>query len=332
MSRALAYIAQSSRDPENFATSGGDYMYCFYSLADTAADSRLRKAALVLGLETARKWTAAHAALPPNPSADVVMDFASGWLTASKLGLDDSHIKPTLRAAAARFGPADFLLFDPAREPPPSDIPEDCRYDSTWNPRGSKVCRKCGKPLNMRSKYDVWLDALIATYTGDRYSIRLGSPYSDVIRWMPAMRPYLDRAQTTYPLFIDTLYSLTHLVYTLNDYNHYLLPRDLLPQEFGYLKRNIPEAIALKDPETMGEFLDSLKSFGMTTSDLEIRTGITYLLDTQRPDGTWSPADEKDRYTLYHSAWTGIDGLKDCRWQGQGLSFPELRPLLEKMR
>jgi hypothetical protein len=332
MFRALAYIAKSSRDPENFAASGGDYMYCFYSLADTASDSRLRRAALVLALETARKWTRTHAVLPADANADVVTDFASGWLTTSKLGLDDSRIKPALRAAAARFRPIDFLLFDPAHEPPPSDVPDNCRYDDTWNPRGSKICRKCGRPLNMRSKYDVWLDALVATYTGDRYGIRLGSPYRDVLQWMPTMRPYLDRDQTTYPLFIDTVYSLTHVVYTLNDYNHYLLPRDLLPQELAYLKHNMREAIALKDPETMGEFLDSLKSFGMTTSDQEIRTGITYLLDTQRPDGTWSPADERDRYTLYHSAWTGIDGLKDCRWQGHGLSFPEVRPLLEKMR
>jgi hypothetical protein len=332
MTRALSYIAQSSRDPENFATSGGDYMYCFYSLADTANDSRLRRAALILGLESAKKWTGAHARLPAKADADTVMDFASGWLTASKLGLDDSRIKPALRAAAARFRPIDFLLFEPTTEPPPIDVPEDCRFDSTWNPRGSKVCRKCSRPLNMRSKYDVWLDALIGAYTAQRYGINIGVPYSEVVKWMPTMRPYLDRSQTTYPLFIDTVYSLTHVVYTLNDYNHYRLPRDLLPAEFAYLKRNLPEAIALNDPETMGEFLDSLKSFGMTVSDQEIRTGITYLLDTQRPDGTWSPTDEKDRYTLYHSAWTGIDGLKDCRWQGQGLSFPDLLPVLKKIR
>jgi hypothetical protein len=332
MTRALAYIARSAGDPENFAASGGDYMYCFYSLADTAADSRLRRAALILGLDAAKKWTCSYSTLPPNANADTVLNLASGWLTASKLGLDDSRIKPALRAAAARFHPIDFLLFDAAQEPPPSDVPEDCRFDSTWNPRGSKVCRKCGRPLNMRSKYDVWLDALIGAYTAQRYGIDIGVPYADVLKWMPTMRPYLARNQAAYPLFIDTVYSLTHVVYTLNDYNHYLVSRDLLPHEFAYLKRNLPEAITLNDPETMGEFLDSLKSFGMTISDQQIRTGITYLLDTQRSDGTWSPPDEKDRYTLYHAAWTGIDGLKDCRWTGQGLSFPELHPLLEKMR
>src|SRR5260370_39806218 len=108
--------------------------------------------------------------------AVVVRDFPSGWLTASKLGLDDSRIKPALRAAAARFRPVDFLLFDPAHEPPPSDSPDNCRYDDSWNPRGSKICKKCGRPLNMRSKYDVCLDAWVATHTGDRYGIPLRLP------------------------------------------------------------------------------------------------------------------------------------------------------------
>ncbi len=126
-------------------------------------------------------------------------------------------------------------------------------------------------------------------------------------------------------------YAVTHVVYTLNDYGRYLLPRDLLEDEFQFLRRNAPEAIALNDPETTGEFLDSLKSFGMKDSDEVIRTGMSYLLDTQRADGTWSDPDEKDFYTLYHSAWTGIDGLKDCRWQGEGLTFPKLRRWLEEL-
>jgi len=176
------------------------------------------------------------------------------------------------------------------------------------------------------------MDALIATYTGDRYGIHLGAEYRDVLKWMPDMRPYLKRSETTQRNFLDTLYSLTHVVYTLNDYGTYLLPRDLLPQEFAYLKENLGEAIALHDPETMGEFLDTLKSFGLDGSDEVIRTGVTYLLDTQRADGTWSGPGDKDVYTLYHSAWTAIDGLKDCRWQGEGLSFPQVRPLLDSMR
>ncbi len=55
-------------------------------------------------------------------------------------------------------------------------------------------------------------------------------------------------------------------------------------------------------------------------------------MTTQRPDGSWANPAETDSYTLYHAAWTGIDGLKEIAWRGQGLSFPDLRPLLERAR
>ena len=332
MLRALAYIDRSAANPANFADYGSDYLYCFYSIAASARDPELRAAAGRYGRPAAERWAKSHAAVPANANADDVADLVFGWLAAAGLGQDDSRIKPQLRRAAARFTATDYMMFDPAREPPPSDVPEQCPTDSVWNARGAKVCKKCGRTLKMRSNYDVWMDALITTYTGDRYGIRLGASYRDALKWMPAMRPYRDRSQTGKPLFMDTVYSVTHVVYTLNDYGLHLLSRELLPQEYAFLKRNLGEAIALHDPETMGEFLDSLKSFGLTTSDEAIQRGMAYLLSTQRPDGTWSGPREKDSYTLYHSAWTGIDGLKDCRWQGEGLSFPDLLPLLRSMR
>jgi hypothetical protein len=330
--RAIEYIDRSAHNPMNFRDQGSDYLYCFYSIASTAHDSTLRTAAERMGRKYAKEWANTNSKIPAKASADDVADLIYGWLSASRLGQSDERIKPELRRAAARFSAIDYLLFDPAKEPPPSDIPAKCRYDSVWNRRGSTVCKRCGRTLEMRSKYDIWLDALIATYMGDRYGIRLGGSYRDVLQWMPAMHPYLDRGQTSESNFIDTVYALTHVVYTLNDYGLHLLPRELLPREYSYLKRNLLEAIALKDTETLGEFLDTLKSFGLTGSDEAIRRGITYLLSTQRADGTWSDPQEKDPYTLYHSAWTGIGGLMEFRWQTEALSFPELRPLLEWIR
>ncbi len=323
MLRALAYIDRSATT--HFESQASDYLYCFYSIAATARDPELRAAASRLAPGYAKRWADKYSKVPADGTADDIADLAFGWLPASLLGQNDERIKPELRRAVARFTAVDFLLFDPAKEPPPSDLPEACRYDSFQNSRGAKVCNKCGRPLQMRNRYEVWMDALIATYTGDRYGVRLGASYHDVLQWMPAMRPYLKRSETTEVNFFYTVFALTHVVYTLNDYGQHLLPRDLLPQEFSYLKENLGEAIALHNPETMGEFLDTLKSFGLTNSDPLIQTGVSYLLETQRADGTWSPPEEKDNYTLYHSAWTAIDGLKDCRWQGEKISFPELQ-------
>jgi hypothetical protein len=332
MLRALDYIERSARAPKQFSRWGSDYLYCFYSLAVTARDPELRAAAARLASEFAKRWANMEATVPPNAGSADIAFMVFGWLPAELLGESDARIKPDLIRAAARFKAVDFLLFDPAKEPPPSDIPEDCDYDATHNPRGATVCKRCGRRLIMKTKYEVWMDALINTYSGDRYNVQLGAPYRDVLQWMPAMRPYLKRSEITQDNFIDTLYALTHVVYTLNDYDQHPLPHDLLPQEFAYLKENLGEAIALHDPETMGEFLDALRSFGLNESDEVMRTGITYLLDTQRVDGTWSDPKEKDPYTLYHSAWTAIDGLKDCLQKPEALSFPELRPMLDRMR
>jgi hypothetical protein len=82
------------------------------------------------------------------------------------------------------------------------------------------------------------------------------------------------------------------------------------------------------DPETTGEFLDSLRSFGLTTDHPLIRTGIEYLLSTQNADGSWGCTEEEDIYARYHPTWTAIDGLREYAWQGLGLSFPRLEPLL----
>ena len=40
-----------------------------------------------------------------------------------------------------------------------------------------------------RSRYDVWSGALVTTYTGDGLGVTMGASYSDVLRWLPAMRP-----------------------------------------------------------------------------------------------------------------------------------------------
>ncbi|HEY3835430.1 MAG TPA: hypothetical protein VGL72_02610 [Bryobacteraceae bacterium] len=332
MMRALEYIHRSANVPANFEQEDCDYVYCFYSIAATAKDPQLRVAAVHIAPFYAREWARARSVVPANANADKICHLTFGWLPAALLGENDSHIKPQLVRAAARFPAEDYILFDPAKEPPPSDIPAPCDTDHYRNPRGAKVCKKCGRALTMKSKYEVWLDALIISYSGDRYGVRLGGSYRDVLKWLPQMRPYPEPGQVSQGLFLDVLYALTHVVYTLNDYGRYRLPHDLLPQEFAYLKRNLGQAIAMHDPETMGEFLDALKSFGLNESDPVIQEGMTYILDTQRADGTWSPPDEKDYYTLYHSAWCAIDGLKDCRYEREGISFPELRPMIEAMK
>ena len=329
LERGLNFIYHTALDTKIFAGWGHDLLWCFYTISATARNPKLREMARRMGHERALQWRRLHPMVPSRTNVDDLSDLLFGSDAADRLGARDPHYKQQLRAAVHRYTAIDFLLFDPTREPPPSDIPEQCGKCGRWNARGVTVCKYCGAPLAMRNRYDVWTDALITSYSGEIYGVTLGAHYRDVIRWIPAMRPYPARATLSTDAFYNVTYAITHVIYTLNDYNRYLLSPDWLPQEFRYLKTNLEEAVKLHDSETLGEFLDTLRDFGMTEeNDALIRTGVDYVLSKQNPDGSWGDPGETDAYTRYHSTWTAIDGLRQYDWRGQRLSFRGLQPLL----
>jgi hypothetical protein len=163
---------------------------------------------------------------------------------------------------------------------------------------------------------------------GERYGCKLGASYADVIGWLPSMRPYPEYEGDHTGDFGWAVYAVTHVVYTLNDYCRYLLAPRWLPQEFAFLKRSCAQAIVLDDPDMTGEFLDSLRSFGLAESHTLIAKGIDYLLSSQNPDGSWGDLTADGIYERYHPTWTAIDGLREYAWHGRRLSFPECGPKL----
>ncbi len=328
--RGLRFIYQTASVENNFEKHGSDYLWCFYSIATTSKDPSLRELAWSMGRERGNVWHEKQSGIPIDAAADDVADIAFGAYALQQLGTPDEALKERVRQAAGRFSAVDFLSFDPAREPPPADLPYVCEQCKLRNPRGADRCRRCGKPLKIRNRYDLWDDALITTYTGDCYGVRLGARYADVVKWAPAMRPYPPRSNGSVQDFYDTLYSITHLIYTLNGYSMYRLSPEWLPDEFEYLKTNLKQAVKLHDPETMGEFMDTLLSFGMTEADPLIRTGVNFLMKTQNADGSWGNPRDRDIYNRYHSTWTAIDGLREYQWHGERLSFPELADALKR--
>jgi Prenyltransferase and squalene oxidase repeat len=191
------------------------------------------------------------------------------------------HVRQLYRDFTSR----DYLGFDPAREAPPA--------------------------LGQRSRYEVWRDALVLTYTADGFGMPLPASYADVARWAPAMRPYPNPAAPGATEFRDVVYAITHLVYTLNDYNRHRLLPEWLPQEFEYLRAHLKRPLEGGDPELLGEFVDCLRAFGLPDTDPDIAAGIDYLLRTQNADGSWGAAGDADSY---HTTWTAIDALRDYQW------------------
>jgi len=327
--RGLGFIYQSACDPENFSIYGHDYLFSLHWVSSTSRDANLRGLAWDMGRERAYHWRCEHSTVPPDIDADTMTHLIFGDLSADRFGVCDAWLKPHIRKAAPLFSSQDYFWFDPIAEPPPSDVPEDCDCEAS-NPRGSVTCGECKQPLSMTSPYEVWLVALVRTYLGERYGVRIGARYSDVIQWLPTMRPYQMFEEGGENNFIWSIYAITHIVYTLNDYSSYKLSPRWLPEEYSFLKASLDQIIAMEDPETLGEILDSLKAFGLTDKNELISRGEEYVLRTQNSDGSWGDVNADDIYDRYHSTLTAINGLREYNWCQTTLSFPELKPLLER--
>lgn len=328
--RGLDFIYRTACKRANFAEYGFDYLGCFHCIASTSKDRKLRAKARALGLERAAAWRRQHATVPRDIEAADLAHLVIGSYSAHSLGLPDGRLKQELRKAVTKFAAIDYYSFDPATEPPPDDVPYDCDCGE-WNPRGRKTCRSCRRRLTMITRYGVWIDALTRSYMGERYGVRIGVSYADVIKWLPVMRPYPPFVDADDMQFYDAVYAVTHVVYTLNSYSRYRLSPRWLPAEYALLKQNLTRAIFTDDPETMGEFMDALKSFGLGEAHPLIRKGTEFLLATQNADGSWGDVEATDIYNRYHPTWTAIDGLREYSWGGgQRLCFPALAPLLKK--
>jgi len=323
--RGLDFIYKTAKGPENFAEYGSDYLWCLYTIAATASDPDLKARAGKMAQERGREWRRIHPRVPDDADPEDVADLVFGAQAADGVGLRNDEMKRDLARAAQRFSARDFLHFDPATEPIPTGVPEACNWCSSNNTAGSVRCRKCmSEPGPKMDPYDVLCDAIIATYTGERYGVLLGGHLADVLQWVPRLRPYPKFEQATREQYESVAYAVTHIVYSLNDYTFSKLKPEWLPEEYEFLLDHLKLNIATNDAETMGEFLDTLMSFGLTTEHPMIRTGVEYLLSVQNADGSWGDTTDKDIYKRYHPTWTSVNGLMDYAFpKGEGPSFPD---------
>lgn len=311
--RSFDFLCPAICDPQAFEAYGFDYLFSLL-ISLNSRDAVIRQRAQEVGHTLSQKWVAQYSSIPPDADADTMAELVFGSLSVRQFGLTDS-LKSSLLAAASDFSPREYFWFDPAVEPPPDDVPEVCECGDC-NDRGDTSCRTCGKALEARSRYEVWLTAMIRSYLGERYGVKLGAHYSDVLKWMPHMRPY--PAPDNETDFRWSIYAITHIVYTLNDYNTYWLDRRWLPVEFDALSKNLDTFIEMDDPETVGEILDSLKSFRVKSSSALLRRGIRFLLSCQNADGSWGDRDDyEEAYDWHHVTIAALGGLDEYAWQGR---------------
>jgi hypothetical protein len=321
--RGLDFIYRLGQKQKCFANYGNFLVCCFALLAATSRNPKLRS----LGRERAKhfleRWSLLHPSLPADASPDLLFEFILIQYARRRIRLPDTAGAAALKRAACNFSASDLLGFDPVKEPPPNDLPYRC--DCTFqNTRGRKVCKQCKCRLRIRSRYKVWMEALANTYVAEMSGIVFGARYADVLKWMPAMRPY-PAGDDDEEVLRDAIYAVTHVVYTLNDYGTYRLSPRWLPREFAFLKANVKSACRRNDPEILGELLDSLQAFGLTVTHPLIAHGTKFLLAEQNDDGSWGDTSEKNIRTRCHTTWTAIDGLRAYSWRGERLSRPTLK-------
>lgn len=327
--RGLDFIYRVAGTSEGFDSYGSLLVCCFALVGATSRDASLRQLARSRAQTFARRWHRAHPLLPSDASADLFRNFIFVRYALSRLGLRDVALNAQLRVTAKRFSAQDLLGFDPVSEPPPSDLSYRCDCGLT-NLRGRTFCKQCRKRVHIQTRYRVWMEALANTYVGERCGILFGARYADVLKWLPSMRPYPAGAGEDDEEVRDALFAVTHLVYTLNDYNTYRLSTRWLPQEFAYLKANVEAACVNHDPELLGELLDSLKAFGLRASHPLIMRATEYLLANQNEDGSWGDTDEEDIRTRCHTTWTATDGLRAHAWRGERVIRAEIKSMLKR--
>ena len=325
--RGLQFIYSLALDADNFSDYGSDLLWCFYFISSRSKDRSLAALAKSMGQESAIRWRRENQNLLYASDAASLFDYLYGDDGARSLGIVDRSMTKKIKAAANHFSVTDYLGFDPRNEPPPDNFPHRCEC-GRWNKRRKSKCIECGARLEMMTRYAVWCDALTMTYWFEKYGSIQSMRYADVIKWLHYMRPYSIDEKNADADFYDASYAITHVVYTLNDYSRYRLSPKWLPHEFDFLTSNFAIALRCEDPEMVGEFLDSLKSFGLRHNHSLIKEGMEYLLTVQNDDGSWGNTSSEDIYARYHPTWSAIDGLRDYAWKGKRLSRPSVFTLL----
>src|SRR5436309_3048940 len=130
--RGMEFIYRVAKRREHFAEYGSDLLGCFHYISLTSKDASLRRMTREMGSERARRWRRDNPRLPRDADADTIIDLIHGTLAATGLGVPGEALDQQLKKAVADFTASDFLSFDPVREAPPLDVPEQCEC-GYWN-------------------------------------------------------------------------------------------------------------------------------------------------------------------------------------------------------
>lgn len=320
--RGLRFIYETAADETAFRLYASDYLWCFFSVAATTSDRELRHRALIMGRDLAERWRALDRSPAEQADADEVADRAMALEASEGLGVRDDALRAALEARVPEFDSIAYLGFDPRTAKPPA---------KQYVVSGEEACIAAGtpdaEPATCESKafvytdLDVFYDALITTYFGDRFGTPFGARFAELIKWRGELLPYPTRQALGEEAFYDLVYLVTHIVYTHTHYGQQRIEPSTLPEEHAFLSLHLADVVADGDPETYAEFIDTLEAFGETPEkEPLLARAVDGVLGAQNEDGAWGDTDIEDAYDRFHPTWTAIDALGERHYTGPGLA------------
>lgn len=307
--RGLRRLHAIAHRPGTFAEYGGHLLLAFSQIATTSSGTALRRAALALGRERTRAWQGGWSETRCRLDADTVLNEVIASYAAERLGVPHDAIRSDLHVLIAGCTVPALLYFDPREEPPPCDIPAECG-EGHINGRGTTRCASCGAGLAMKSRYEIWHYALTNAYFCEHQNMPLSVRYAHVLQHLPTLRPYPQSGSEDY---YDSIYAVTHLIYTLNAYGASPVSRTELAEECRFLELSMPWVLEQGGVDTIAEVVESLVALGLPDEDPRIEHARGLLLQRQREDGGWG--DEADDYRCFHNVWAALDGLREFAWR-----------------
>ena len=277
--RGMGYMIGSACERENFEEYASDYLFFFADIErvqEPWVSSRAREVGVGLGEYYLEN-------LFRLDSADEVVDAASALYALECLGMDVDGAFVLLREAAGWYPVQDYLGFDPAN----GVVPD----------------------------LDLLIDLLIGFHFTDRMFVDIGVTYAEVLPYVAAVEYRVDPV-VEHNRYIDLNNLVTHLVYTVSGYATWNVAAGVMPREVEYIRTWMGYALAWADPETLAEYVDSLRLFGYGPGDPDVAAGVEVLLAIQKADGRWEPLEVEDEYDRYHATWCAMDALRSYDLEG----------------
>ncbi len=277
--RGMDYMIRSALVKANFDAFASDYLF-FFADVSRYQDPWIAERARTVGLALGDYYLDN---LFSTATADEIVDAASALWALDVLGYDVDPALAVLQRAAPDHAVEEYLCFEPTA----GGLPD----------------------------LDLLIDLVIGFHFTDRMGVDIGVTYAEVLPHVAGVDYRVDAALEE-NRYIDTNNLVTHLVYTLTGYATWNAPARALDREVAYIRAHMADALIWADPETLSEYVDSLKLVGFGPQDPDVAAGEAVLLAIQRPDGRWIPDEVEDEYDRYHATWCAMDALVDYALPG----------------